>query len=63
LGEVDLIGLTTKEKCAVAAFDDRDLLTCQEVVHSRFIDQALLLKLVDGEAARASSGRPMMAAP
>jgi hypothetical protein len=39
------------------------LLTCQEIVHSRFIDQALLLKLVDGEAARAASGRPMMAAP
>jgi hypothetical protein len=63
LGEVDLVGLTPKEKCAVAAFDDRDFLNCQEIVHPRFIDEALLLKLVDGEATRAAPGRPMMAAP
>ena len=63
LGEIYLIGLTPEEECAVAAFDDGDFATCKEIVHRRLVDQALLLELVDGEATRAASGRPMMAAP
>src|SRR5207342_2273788 len=63
LGEVHLVGLTPEEESAVATFDDRNFATCEEAVHCRFVDRALLLKLVDGEATRAASGRPIMTTP
>jgi hypothetical protein len=63
LGEVHLIGLTSEEEGAVAALDDRNFATCEEAVDCRFVDRAVLLELVDGEATRAASGRPIMARP
>jgi hypothetical protein len=46
----------------VAALDGGDFATCQETVDRSFVDEALL-ELVDGEATRAASSRPMVAAP
>ena len=63
LHEVHLVGLTAEEEGAVAAFDDRNFATCEETVDCRFVDRALLLELVDGEATRAASGRPIMTTP
>ena len=63
LRQVYLVGLTSEEECAVAAFDDGDLATCKKMVHRRFVDEALLLELVDGETTRAASGRPIMTTP
>ena len=34
----------------MAAFDDRDFTIGKERVHGRFVDDAQLLELVDGEA-------------
>jgi hypothetical protein len=62
LGQVCLVGLTSEKEGAVTAFDDGDFATCKKMVHRRFVDEALL-ELVDGEATRAASGRPMVAAP
>jgi hypothetical protein len=62
LGQVDLVGLTPEEECAVAAFDDGDFATCKKPIDRRFVDEALL-ELVDGEATRAASGRPLMGMP
>jgi hypothetical protein len=62
LGQVHLVGLTPEEECAMAAFDDGDFATCKKPTHRRFVDEALL-ELVDGEATRAASGRPLMVTP
>ena len=51
-----LIGLASKEKRAVAAFHDGDLMSGQKSIYRRLIDRILLLELVDGEAGRAASG-------
>jgi hypothetical protein len=63
LGEIYLIGLTSKEECAVAALDDGNFATYEEIVHRTFIGPALLLKLVNGEAICAASSGPVMMTP
>jgi hypothetical protein len=63
LDEIYLIGLTSEEECAVAALDDGNFATWEESVHHRFVDPALLLELIDGEAICAASSRPLMVTP
>jgi hypothetical protein len=57
------VGLTPENEGAVTAFDDGDFATREESVHRRFVDRILLLELIDGVAASAASGRPMMGTP
>jgi hypothetical protein len=60
LREVNLLRLTAEEEGAVAAFHNGDFATCEELVHRRFVDPALLLQLIDSEAIRAAPGRPVL---
>ncbi|HWI00841.1 MAG TPA: hypothetical protein VNT27_10960, partial [Propionibacteriaceae bacterium] len=61
LGKMHFVGLGAEEKCAVAIFEDRNLMTGEEAIHRLLIEQTLLLKLFDGEATRAASRRPRLA--
>jgi hypothetical protein len=60
---MNIVGLASKQECAVAAFDNGNFVTSEEIVHRRFVDPPLLLKLVDGEAILAATGRPLLVTP
>ena len=47
----------------MAALDDGNFAACEEIVHRRFVDPALLLELIDSEAICAASSRPVMVTP
>ena len=61
LRKVHLVSLAPKEERAVAAFDDRNLMSGEKPIHRLLIEEILQLELVDGQATVPASGRPGLA--